>query len=167
MDTLTHPELIDESVFIAPGAVVIGDVRLSAQSSVWFNAVLRGDTDAITIGPRTNVQDGAVIHVDAGAPCLIGAGVTIGHRAVVHGALVEDDVLIGIGAIVLSGARIRHDCILGAGTLVTGRSVIPPRSLVLGVPGRVVRPLTDEEMASIRTAAERYVKYSAEYKRNA
>ncbi len=167
MDTLTHPELIDESVFIARGAVVTGDVRLSAQSSVWFNAVLRGDTDAITIGPRTNVQDGAVIHVDAGAPCLIGAGVTVGHRAVVHGALVEDDVLIGIGAIVLSGARIRHDCILGAGTLVTGRSVIPPRSLVLGVPGRVVRPLTEEEMASIRTAAERYVKYSAEYKRNA
>jgi hypothetical protein len=102
VDNQPHPELIDESVFIAPGAVVLGDVRLAAQSSVWYNAVLRGDTDTISIGPRTNVQDGAVIHVDTGAPCLIGAGVTIGHRAVVHGALVEDDVLIGIGAIVLS-----------------------------------------------------------------
>ncbi len=165
MDTSAHPALIDGSVFIAPGAVVVGDVRIGARSSVWYNAVLRGDTDVITIGPRTNVQDGAVIHVDAGAPCVIGAGVTIGHRAVVYGAFVEDDVLIGIGAIVLSGARIGHDCILGAGTLVTGHSVIPPRSLVLGLPGRVVRPLTDKEVASIRAAAERYVKSSAEYKR--
>jgi carbonic anhydrase/acetyltransferase-like protein (isoleucine patch superfamily) len=164
VDNQHHPELIDESVFIAPGAVVLGDVRIGAQSSVWYNAVLRGDTDTIRIGPRTNVQDGAVIHVDAGAPCLIGAGVTIGHRAVVHGALVEDDVLIGIGAIVLSGARIGHDCIIGAGSLVTGRSVIPPRSLVLGLPGRVVRQLTDEEVQSIRTAAEHYVEHGARYK---
>ena len=164
MDNQHHPESIDESVFIAPGAVIVGDVRIEAHSSVWYNAVLRGDTDTISIGPRTNVQDGAVIHVDAGAPCSIGAGVTIGHRAVVHGALVEDDVLIGIGAIVLSGARIGHECIVGAGSLVTGRSVIPPRSMVLGVPGRVVRPLTDDEVRSIRTAAEHYVKYSEEYR---
>jgi len=159
-----HPELIDESVFIAPGAVVLGDVRLGAQSSVWYNAVLRADTDTISIGPRTNVQDGAVIHVDAGMPCLIGVGVTIGHRAVVHGAFVEDDVLIGIGAIVLSGARIGHDCVVGAGSLVTGHSVIPPRSMVLGVPGRVVRSLTDEEVQSIRAAADHYVEYGARYK---
>ena len=164
MDNRHHPELIDASVFIAPGAVIIGDVRLEAHSSVWYNAVLRGDADAISIGPRTNVQDGAVIHVDAGAPCLIGAGVTIGHRAVVHGALVEDDVLIGIGAIVLSGARISRDCIIGAGSLVTGHSVIPPRSMVLGVPGRVVRQLTDDEVQSIRAAAEHYVERCAEYK---
>jgi carbonic anhydrase/acetyltransferase-like protein (isoleucine patch superfamily) len=131
---------------------------------VWYHAVIRGDTDTISIGPRTNVQDGAVLHVDAGMPCLIGAGVTIGHRAVVHGALVEDDVLIGIGAIVLSGARIGHDCIVGAGSLVTGRSVIPPRSMVLGVPGRVVRSLTDDEVQSIRTTAERYVQHSAAYR---
>ncbi len=164
MDNQYHPELIDESVFIAPGAVVLGDVRLGAQSSIWYNAVLRADTDTISIGPRTNVQDGAVIHVDAGQPCLIGAGVTIGHRAVVHGGLVEDDVLIGIGAIVLSGARIGHDCIIGAGSLVTGHSVIPSRSMVLGVPGRVVRQLTDEEVQSIHTAAEHYVEYGAKYK---
>jgi len=165
MNNQHHPELIDESVFIASGAVILGDVRIGAQSSVWYNVVLRGDTDTISIGPRTNVQDGAVLHVDAGMPCLIGAGVTIGHQAVVHGALVEDDVLIGIGAIVLSGARISHDCIIGAGSLVTGHSVIPPRSMVLGVPGRVVRPLTDEEVQSIRAAADHYVEYGARYKR--
>jgi carbonic anhydrase/acetyltransferase-like protein (isoleucine patch superfamily) len=164
MDNQPHPELIDDSVFIAPGAVILGDVQIGAQSSVWFNAVLRGDTDTISIGPRTNVQDGTVIHVDAGMPCSIGAGVTIGHRAVIHGALVEDDVLIGIGAIVLSGARISHDCIIGAGSLVTGHSVIPPRSMVLGVPGRVVRSLTDEEVASIRAAADHYVQHSAAYR---
>ena len=165
MNNQHHPELIDESVFIASGAVILGNVRIGAQSSVWYNVVLRGDTDTISIGPRTNVQDGAVIHVDAGMPCLIGAGVTIGHRAVVHGALVEDDVLIGIGAIVLSGARISHDCIIGAGSLVTGHSVIPPRSMVLGVPGRVVRQLTDEEVQSIRAAAQHYVECGAKYKR--
>jgi carbonic anhydrase/acetyltransferase-like protein (isoleucine patch superfamily) len=164
MDNQYQPALIHDSVFIAPSAVVLGDVRIGAQSSVWYNAVLRGDTDTISIGPRTNVQDGAVIHVDAGMPCLIGAGVTIGHRAVVHGALVEDDVLIGIGAIVLSGARISHDCIIGAGSLVTGHSVIPPRSMVLGVPGRVVRSLTDDEVQSIRAAAEHYVEYGGKYK---
>jgi carbonic anhydrase/acetyltransferase-like protein (isoleucine patch superfamily) len=164
MDNRHPPELIDDSAFIAPGAVILGDVRIGAQSSVWYTAVLRGDTDTISIGPRTNVQDGAVIHVDAGMPCTIGAGVTIGHRAVVHGALVEDDVLIGIGAIVLSGARISHDCIIGAGSLVTGHSVIPPRSMVLGVPGRVVRQLTDDEVQSIRMAAQHYVEYGARYK---
>jgi carbonic anhydrase/acetyltransferase-like protein (isoleucine patch superfamily) len=166
MNNQHHPELIDDSVFIAPGAVILGDVRIGAQSSVWYTAVLRGDTDTISIGPRSNVQDGAVIHVDAGMPCTIGSGVTIGHRAVVHGALVEDDVLIGIGAIVLSGAYISHDCIIGAGSLVTGHSVIPPRSMVLGVPGRVVRQLTDEEVQSIRTAAGHYVEYGAKYQQS-
>src|SRR5512137_961602 len=159
-----HPEWIDKNVFIAPGAVILGEVHIAAQSSVWYTAVLRGDADTITIGPRTNVQDGAVIDVDTGLPCTIGAGVTIGHRAVVHGALIEDDVLIGIGAIVLNGARIGHDCIIGAGSLVTGRSVIPPRSMVLGLPGRVVRTLTADEVASIRTAAEHYVQHSATYR---
>ena len=164
MDNQPHPELIDESVFIAPGAVMLGDVRIGAHSSVWYNAVLRGDMDTITIGARTNVQDGAVIHVDAGSPCLIGAGVTIGHRAVVHGALIEDDVLIGIGAIVLDGARIGHDSLIGAGSLVTRHSIIPPRSMVLGVPGRVARQLTDEEVQSIRAAAKHYVESGAKYK---
>ncbi|MBI5564501.1 MAG: gamma carbonic anhydrase family protein [Chloroflexi bacterium] len=164
MDTQHHPDYIDPSVFVAAGAVITGDVYLGAQSSVWFNAVIRADTDRVVIGERTNVQDGVIIHVDAGKPCTIGNGVTIGHRAVVHGALVEDDVLIGIGAIVLSGAKIGHESILGAGTLVTGGTVVPPRSLVLGVPGRVVRSLSDEEVASIKNGAARYVQYSAQYR---
>jgi len=151
-------------VFVAPGAIITGQVQIGAQSSVWFNAVIRADTAPVVIGERTNVQDGVVIHVDAGAPCIIGHGVTIGHRAVVHGALVEDDVLIGIGAIVLSGAKIGRESILGAGTLVTGGTVVPPRSLVLGLPGRVVRSLTDEEVASIKSGAARYVQYSAQYR---
>ena len=149
---------------MAAGAIILGDVHIGAQSSVWFNAVIRADTDRVAIGESTNVQDGVIIHVDAGAPCLIGNGVTIGHRAVVHGALVEDDVLIGIGAIVLSGAKIGHESILGAGTLVTGGTIVPPRSLVLGVPGRVVRSLSDEEVASIKSGAARYVQYSAQYR---
>jgi carbonic anhydrase/acetyltransferase-like protein (isoleucine patch superfamily) len=165
MDTRSHPELIDPSAFIATGAVIVGAVQIGAQCSVWFNAVIRGDTDRVDIGPRTNVQDGAIIHVDAGSPAVIGSGVTMGHAAVVHGATIEDDVLIGIGAIVLSGAQVGHDCILGAGTLITGSMVVPPRSLVLGLPGRVVRQLTDEEAASIQAAAERYVKYSEAYRK--
>ncbi len=164
MDTQYHPDDIDPSVFVAAGAIILGDVHIGAQSSVWFNAVIRADTDRVEIGERTNVQDGVIIHVDAGAPCLIGNGVTIGHRAVVHGALVEDDVLIGIGAIVLSGAKIGHESILGAGTLVTGGTIVPPRSLVLGVPGRVVRSLSHEEVASIKSGAMRYVQYSAQYR---
>ena len=164
MDTQYHPEYIDSSVFVAPGAVITGDAHIGAQSSVWFNAVIRADTARVTIGERTNVQDGVIIHVDAGAPCTIGHGVTIGHRAVVHGALVEDDVLIGIGAIVLSGAKIGRESILGAGTLVTGGTIVPPRSLVLGLPGRVVRSLSDEEVASIKSGAARYVQYSAQYR---
>jgi carbonic anhydrase/acetyltransferase-like protein (isoleucine patch superfamily) len=164
MDTRYHPDYIDPSVFIAAGAVIIGDVRIGAQSSVWFNAVIRADIDRVVIGERTNVQDGVVIHVDAGAPALIGSGVTIGHAAVVHGALVEDDVLIGIGATVLSGARIGRESILGAGTLVTGRTAVPPRSLVLGVPGRVVRSLSDEEIASIKSGAAHYAQCSAQYR---
>ena len=164
MDTQHHPDYIEPSVFVAAGAIILGDVHIGAQSSVWFNAVIRADTDRVAIGAGTNVQDGVIIHVDAGAPCLIGNGVTIGHRAVVHGALVEDDVLIGIGAIVLSGAKIGHESILGAGTLVTGGTIVPPRSLVLGVPGRVVRSLSDEEVASIKSGATRYVQYSAQYR---
>jgi carbonic anhydrase/acetyltransferase-like protein (isoleucine patch superfamily) len=156
--------MIDPSVFIAAGAVIIGEVHIGAQSSVWFNAVIRADTDRVVIGERTNVQDGVIIHVDTGQPALIGSGVTIGHAAVVHGALVEDNVLIGIGAKVLSGAQIGHESILGAGTLVTGGTVVPPRSLVLGLPGRVVRSLSDDEVASIKSGAARYVQYSAHYR---
>lgn len=164
MDIHRHAELIDPSAFIAPSADIIGQVTIGARSSVWFGSVLRGDTDRIIIGERTNLQDGSIVHVDAGAPVLIGNGVTVAHRAVVHGTIVEDDVLIGMGAIVLSGARIGSESLIGAGALVTGGTVIPPRSLVLGLPARVVREITDEELETIQQTAQRYVDYLQEYR---
>ena len=164
MDNHDYPELIDPSVFVAPSADIVGQVTIGSESSVWFNSVLRGDTDGIVIGQRTNLQDGCVVHVDAGAPARIGSGVTVAHRAVVHGAVVEDDVLIGIGAIVLSGAHIGRESIIGSGALVTGGTVVPPRSLVLGLPGRVVRSISDEELETIRRTAQRYVQYARDYR---
>jgi carbonic anhydrase/acetyltransferase-like protein (isoleucine patch superfamily) len=164
LDTHHHVDLLDPSVYIAPSANIIGRVTIGAESSVWFASVLRGDTDHIVIGARTNLQDGCVVHVDAGSPALIGNGVTVAHRAVVHGAVVEDDVLIGVGAIVLSGARIGRESLIGAGALVTGGTVVPPRSLVLGLPGRVVRQITEEELQNIKRTAERYVQYAKSYR---
>lgn len=164
MDNYRHPELIASDVFIAPSADVVGQVTIGAGSSVWFQAVLRGDTDQIVIGQRTNLQDACVVHVDVGQPARIGSGVTVAHRAIVHGAVVEDDVLIGMGAIVLSGARIGRESIVGAGALVTGGTIVPPRSLVLGLPARVVRPITDEELETIRQTAARYTEYAKQYR---
>ena len=164
MDHHFHGELIDPSVFVAPGADIVGQVTIGADSSVWFGSILRGDTDRIVVGPRTNLQDGCVVHVDAGSPALIGGGVTVAHRAVVHGCVVEDDVLIGMGAIILSGARIGRESIVGAGALVTGGTVVPPRSLVLGLPGRVVRQITEEELETIRDTARRYAEYARQYR---
>jgi carbonic anhydrase/acetyltransferase-like protein (isoleucine patch superfamily) len=165
LDLLTHPEKIDPSAFIAPGAVVVGDVTVGAEASLWFGAVARGDLQAIVIGPRTNVQDGCILHVEAGAPCLLGAGVTLGHGAVVHGATVEDDVLIGIRATVRSGARIGRESIIAAGALVPPGMVVPPGSMVMGLPGRVVRALTDADRAMIRDAAAHYCGYARRYQR--
>jgi len=164
LDNQRRPELIDPSVFVAPSADVIGHVTIGAGSSVWFGSVLRGDTDRIVIGQRSNLQDACVVHVDAGSPALIGNGVTVAHRAIVHGAVVEDDVLIGMGAIVLSGARIGRESIVGAGALITGGTIVPPRSLVLGLPGRVVRTITDEEVETVRRTAQRYVEYARRYR---
>ena len=166
MDTHHHSDLIDPSAYVAPSADIIGHVTIGAESSVWFASVLRGDTERIVIGVRSNLQDGCVIHVDAGSPTLIGAGVTVAHRAIVHGAVVEDDVLIGVGAIVLSGARIGKESLIGAGALVTGGTVVPPRSLVLGLPGRVVREITEEELHNIKRTAERYVQYAKTYRKS-
>lgn len=139
------------------GAHVIGDVRLGARASVWPAAVLRGDSDAITVGEESNVQDGCVLHADPGLPCRIGRRVAIGHRAVVHGATVEDAVLIGMGAIVLNGARIGTGTIVGAGAVVREGMEVPPESLVLGVPGRVVRATTAEERARIGRTVDAYL----------
>jgi carbonic anhydrase/acetyltransferase-like protein (isoleucine patch superfamily) len=156
--------VFDETNFIAPSAEVIGDVTLGPQASIWFNTTVRGDVNWIRIGARSNVQDNTVIHVtNRVAPTEIGAGVTIGHSAVVHGCTVEDDVLVGMGAVILDHAVIGHDSIIGAKALVTARTVIPPRSMVLGAPARVVRPLTDDEVASIRVYADHYIAYSRIY----
>jgi carbonic anhydrase/acetyltransferase-like protein (isoleucine patch superfamily) len=152
------------SVWIAPGAHVIGDVQLDEACSIWFGAVVRGDNAAIRIGPRSQVQDGAVLHTDPGFALTLGAGVSIGHQAVVHGCRVGDHSLIGIQAVVLNGAQIGAECLIGAGTLIPEGRVIAPRSLVLGTPGRVVRPLTDDELARLRSTAETYVQRAAAFR---
>jgi len=156
---------IDPSVFIAKTATVVGEVSIGKSSSVWFSAVVRGDIAPVVIGEETNVQDGAVLHVGHGLPCVVGNRVTIGHGAMVHGATVKDDVMIGIGAIVLNGAEIGEHSLVAAGAVVTENTVIPPGSLVMGIPGRPVRSTTDEQRAYIMKAARSYVRYSKEYAR--
>ena len=143
---------------------MIGAVEIGDDSSVWMNVVIRGDVNTIRIGWRTNIQDGTVIHVMRGThPTTIGDDVTVGHMVMLHGCIVEDRCLIGMGAMLLNGAAIGHDSIVAAGTLVTEETKIPPRSLVMGRPGKVKRELTDEEVASIRDYAERYVGYKKDY----
>ena len=160
----TRPELGSET-FVAESAEVIGEVTLGSRSSVWFNATVRGDVNSITIGHDSNIQDNAVVHVTGETgPVQIGDRVTIGHSAVVHGCTLHDRILVGIGAIILDNAVVSPDCIIGAGALVTQRVEIPPCSLVLGRPARVVRELSDEEVASILRYAEKYVRYSAIYR---
>ena len=165
--TKFQPDLIHPSAFIAAGAVVIGDVTLGADASVWFNAVLRGDSESLRIGAGSNIQDGAICHADPGMPLIIGEGVTIGHRAIAHGASIGDHSLIGMGAIVMNGARIGRHCLVGAGALVTEGKVFPERSLILGSPARVVRPVTDDEVAMMRRTAAEYVVKARAYKRTA
>jgi carbonic anhydrase/acetyltransferase-like protein (isoleucine patch superfamily) len=159
-----RPELVDPTAFIAPGAIVIGDVQLAAEASVWFNAVIRGDTDSIHIGRQSNVQDLAVIHCDEGMPCTIGERVTLGHAAIVHGATVEDDCLIGIRAVVMNGARVGAGSLIAVGALVTEGVQIPPGSLVMGVPGKVVRQVSEQDLARIRHAASHYVAAAKKYR---
>jgi carbonic anhydrase/acetyltransferase-like protein (isoleucine patch superfamily) len=159
-----QPELIDPSVFIAPGAHIVGDVTIGPESSVWFNAVLRGDTDSIRVGRRSNLQDGCVLHADRGLPCTIGNDVTVGHLAIVHGATVEDNVVIGMGSIVLNGARVGANSIIAAGALVTEGCVIPPNSLAMGMPAKVKRTLSMEEIERNRQSATHYVENAKRYK---
>lgn len=154
---------IHPTVFIAETATVIGDVTIGKDSSIWFSAVLRGDAASIVIGEGTNVQDNAVIHVDLGAPTNIGRRVTIGHGAIVHSATVEDHVLIGMGAIILSRALIGPYSIVAAGSVVPEGREVPPRSLVMGVPGKVVRHVTDEEVTRIESGAEHYIERARNY----
>ncbi|AHG90383.1 transferase hexapeptide repeat containing protein [Gemmatirosa kalamazoonensis] len=148
---------IDPTAFIHPLAFVCGDVTLGAHASVWPFAVIRADSDRIVVGADTNVQDGAVLHTDPGLVCSLGARVVVGHRAVVHGATVEDDVLVGMGAIVLNRAVIGAGSIVAAGAVVTEGTTIPPNSLVVGAPGRVVRSTTDAHRAGIRRGVASYL----------
>ena len=151
----------DSTNFIAPSADVIGDVMLGAKTSVWFNATIRGDIHRIRIGEETNIQDNAVVHVTGETgPAIIGNRVTIGHGAIVHACTIEDNVLVGMGAIVLDNAVIGSGSIVGAGALVTSRTIVPPGSMVLGSPARVVRELSEEEVASIGLFADNYLKNS-------
>jgi len=147
---------LDDPVFIAESADLIGEVELGKDSSIWYGAVLRGDVARIRIGPSTNIQDGAVIHVDSGIPCDVGEGVTVGHGAILHACQIGDHVLVGMGAIVLDGARIERESIVAAGALVTPGKSFPPRSMIMGSPARRVREITDEEVEAIRSNSIAY-----------
>lgn len=161
-----RPELVDESVYIAPGAVVVGNVTIAAESSVWFNAVLRGDCEAIRIGKQTNIQDGAILHADPGFPCSLADGVTVGHGAVVHGAAVESNVVIGMKAVIQNGATIGAGSIVAVGAIVTEGVQIPPGSLVMGVPGKIRRAIEPHELEMNRAAAMHYVENAKEFARS-
>ncbi len=156
--------VIAPDAFVAPSAVVAGNVTIEAGASVWFGAVVRGDSAAVRIGPRSNVQDNCVIHVDEGHPCVIGADCTLGHGAIVHGAMLGDRVLIGIHASVLNGAVVAEDCIVAAGALVPEGKEMPAGSLVMGVPGKVVRPVREEERARSLDGVQHYLDYAQIYR---
>lgn len=160
----TDRSLVDPTAFIAPGATVLGEVVIAAEASVWFGAVMRGDTERIEIGARSNVQDQCVLHCDPGRPCIIGADVTIGHAAIVHGAVIEDEALIGIGAIVLNGARVGRGAIIGAGALVTENSEIPAGMLAIGSPAKPIKPVTEELARRCREGTAHYVALAAQYR---
>jgi carbonic anhydrase/acetyltransferase-like protein (isoleucine patch superfamily) len=149
--------MIDATAFIAPGAIVLGAVHLGAESSVWYNAVLRGDTDSITIGDRTNIQDLSMIHADPGVPCTVGSRVTVGHRVILHGCTIEDDCLIGMGAIVLNGVRVGRGSVIGAGAVLLEGMEVPPGSMVVGLPARIVRPVEEAVRDRIEHAWRHYV----------
>ncbi len=153
---------VDGTAFVAWNAEVAGKVSLGEHCSVWFGATLRGDMDSITVGKGSNIQDGAVVHMDIGSPCVIGQNVTVGHRAILHGCTVGDGCLIGMGSIVLDGAEIGAESVVGAGALVTQGKKFPPRSLIIGSPARAVRSLGDEDARRLRENAGRYVQLAAE-----
>ncbi|MDX2191793.1 MAG: gamma carbonic anhydrase family protein [Gemmatimonadales bacterium] len=152
--------IVPASAFIAPGAVVLGDVTLGEQASIWYQCVLRGDTAAISVGRQTNIQDGSVLHADPGFPCTVGERVGVGHRAILHGCTVEDLCLIGMGAIVLNGARIGTGSVVGAGAVVPEGMQVPPGSVVLGVPARVVRTVDEALRARIDGTWQNYVRHA-------
>lgn len=152
-----------KNVYIAPGAIIRGDVTLGDNSSVWFHAVVRAEASPVVVGQDTNIQDNCVIHTDEGADVCIGDRVTIGHGAIIHGCTIHSDTLIGMGAIIMNHAVIGSHCIIGTGALITQNMTIPDHSLVIGSPGKVVRTVTDSEIETIRQNAAHYVKEAASY----
>lgn len=159
-----HAPQLAPDAFVADNATVIGRVRLGAGSSVWFNAVLRGDGDDIAIGERCNVQDGAVLHVDPGFPLTVGDGVSVGHQAMLHGCTIGAGSLIAIRAVVLNGAVIGEQSLVGAGAIVTEGKRFPPRSLLLGAPAKVARELTEKDLQMLQSAADSYMRRAARYR---
>lgn len=152
-----HTPQVHEQAWVAPGAVLAGEVSVGAETGIWYTCVVRADLAPITLGARTNVQDGSVLHADPGFPATIGDGVTIGHRAVVHGCTVADDVLIGMGAVLMNGVHVGAGSLIAAGAVLTQGTVVPPGSLVAGVPGKVRRELGEVERDSIPLSAAAYV----------
>ena len=157
--------MIDPSAFIAPGAIVLGDVSLGRNSSVWYNSVLRGDMARIVIGDETNIQDLSMVHVDEGVPCTIGRRVGVGHRVILHGCTVEDECLIGMGSVILNGARVGRGSVVGAGAVIPEGMEIPPGSLVMGVPGRIVRKVDADLTARIDGTWRHYVEQARRHGR--
>lgn len=157
--------VVADDAWIAPGCHVMGDIALEAKSSVWFGSTLRGDNERITIGAGSNVQENSVLHTDMGYPLTVGAGCTIGHKAMLHGCVIGDNTLIGMGATVLNGAVIGKNCLIGAGALITEGKVIPDGSLVMGVPGKVVRELDEAAIAGLRLSALHYQENAARFAR--
>jgi carbonic anhydrase/acetyltransferase-like protein (isoleucine patch superfamily) len=155
---------IADTAWVADSAVVIGNVELAEEASVWFGAVLRGDTETLTIGRRSNVQDGSVLHADHGFPLVLGEGVTVGHQVMLHGCSVGDGSLVGIQAVVLNGARIGRHCLVAAGAVVTEGKEFPDGSLIMGAPARVVRPLTPEQIDGLKESAQHYVDNARRYR---
>lgn len=165
-NTTFRPNQIHATAWLAPSAIVVGDVTLAEECSVWFNASLRGDMEAILIGPRTNIQEGAIFHADPGFPAMVGANVTIGHGAIVHGARVGDSAIIGMRATLLNGATIGAHSLVGAGALVTEGKSFPPGVLILGSPAKIVRELSAEEIEHNKRVAAVYVQRAHAFRNN-
>lgn len=162
-DLGTQKPRLDDGVFIAPDANVIGDVILKEGASIWFGATLRGDIETISVGKNSNIQDGSVMHTDAHNPCTVRDNVTVGHMVMLHGCDIGDNSLIGIGSVILNGAKVGKNCIVGAKALITEGKEFPDGKLILGSPAKVVRDVTEEEIAMMAASAERYAKRGQRY----
>ena len=160
-----RPDIADNA-YVAPSAQIIGNVKMADHSSVWFGAVIRGDNDLIEIGARTNIQDNSVLHTDPGIPLIIGDGVIVGHRVMLHGCKIGENTLIGIGATILNGAVIGKNCIIGAHSLITEGKVIPDGSMVVGSPGRIIKSLTEQHFQMLRINSEVYVANDKRFNQN-